>query len=138
MFGSSCRDRLFHNSDVITQTNNRVELLTPVSVWDITCIVEAGFCTYHKNYQEEDEGREKESRLFQFRYHRSIRVPDNTLNVFLQDWCVRVQSDGNTHRIFYTSYQYLVRKNRDKQQYYVIMKYSGPDWLVKISINYSL
>jgi len=68
----------------------------------------------------------------------STLVHDNTLNVFFEDWCVREQSTGNTHRIFYTSYQYPVRKNRDKQQYYVIMKYSGPDWLVKISINYSL
>jgi hypothetical protein len=53
-------------------------------------------------------------------------VHDNTPNLFLQDWCVRELSTGNRHRIFYTSYQYLVRKTRDKKHYYRIMNYVGP------------
>jgi hypothetical protein len=124
--------------DLIFQTHNPAEPLTRVSASDITCIVQAGFCTYRRYYQEEDAGRAKESRLSLFLDHTPTLLHDNTLNVFFEDWCVREQSTGNTHRIFYTSYQYLVRKNRDKKQYYVIMNYIGPDWLVKISNNYSL
>ena len=108
--------------DVIFQTHNRVEPLTRVSASDITCIVQDGFCTYRRYYQEEDAGRATESRLSLFLDHTSTRVHDNTPNLFLQDWCVRERSTGNRHRIFYTSYQYLVRKNRDKKKYYMIRK----------------
>ena len=90
--------------DLIFQTHNPAEPLTRVSEPDITCIVQAGFCTYHRYYQEEDGGIAKESILSQLRDHTSTLVHDNTLNVFFEDWCAREQSTGNTHRIFYTSY----------------------------------
>jgi hypothetical protein len=70
---------------VIFQTHNPVEPLTRVSVLDITCIVQAGFCKSCRYYQEEDAGRAKESRLRQFRDYTSTLVHDSILNVFLQD-----------------------------------------------------
>lgn len=113
-------------NDIISQTHNRAGQPARVSFWDITGIVQAGFCKYCRYYREEDAGTGKESRLCLFRDHMSTLVHDSTLDVFLQDWCVRVRSTGNRHRIFYTLYQYLVRKNRDKKQYYMIMNYVGP------------
>ena len=66
--------------DLIFQTHNLVEPRTRVSASDITCIVQAGFCTYHRYYQQEDVGTGKESRLTQFLDHTPTLVHDNTLN----------------------------------------------------------
>jgi IS1 family transposase len=78
-------------NDVIFQTHTLAELPTRASASDITCIVQDGFCTYRRYYQEEDAGTGKESRLSRFLDHTSTRVHDSTLNYFLWGWCVRAQ-----------------------------------------------
>ena len=81
----------FSKLNLIFQTHNRVELLTLVSVSDITCIVQAGFCTYRSDYQEEDGDRAMVSRRYRCLDRTSTLWHDNTQGVFFPGWCVRVQ-----------------------------------------------
>jgi len=101
--------------DLIFQTHTRAGPLSRVSGWDITGIVGAGFYKYYRYYQGEDAGTGKESRLSWFLNHTSTLVHGNTLYVFFGGLSVRVQSPGNTHRIFFTSYYLLLRWERDKK-----------------------
>jgi hypothetical protein len=106
---------IFHRIEFIFQMHNPGEPLTPVSVWDSACIVQAGFRKFYMCCHREDAGIQKESRPGQWQDQTSTLFYDNTPTLFSRGCCAGVLIPGNKPRIFYTPWCFLLSGKWDKK-----------------------